>query len=166
MEKIYVFIDSQNLNLGVKKDIVKNNTLIYQGWELNFKKLYFYLKNKYGVSKQFLFIGRVKGNEKLYKYLNSIGYILVFKPTIQNQSGEVKGNVDAELVLHTMIEYPNYEKTIIVSGDGDYHCLIEYLKMKNKLKHVLIPNKNQFSSLLREFSNYLIFINDIKQSIK
>ncbi|MBA4383355.1 MAG: hypothetical protein C0410_01330 [Anaerolinea sp.] len=154
------------MNLGVKKDIVKNNILIYQGWELNFKKFFFYLKNKYGVSKQFLFIGRVKGNEKLYKSLNSIGYIIIFKPTIQNKDGEVKGNVDAELVLHTMIEYPNYDKAIIVSGDGDYHCLIEYLHQKDKLKHVLIPNKNQFSSLLREFSNYLIFINDIKQSLK
>ena len=38
--------------------------------------------------------------------------------------------LDAELVLHTMIEYPNYEKVVIVSGDGDFHCLIKYLRGK------------------------------------
>jgi uncharacterized LabA/DUF88 family protein len=39
-------------------------------------------------------------------------------------SGRVKGNVDAELVLHTMIEYDNYSKAIIISGDGDFFCLV------------------------------------------
>ncbi|RLC33594.1 hypothetical protein DRH14_04610 [Candidatus Shapirobacteria bacterium] len=49
------------------------------------------------------------------------GYILVFKPTLEiKKQGKVtvKGNVDAELVLHTMIELNNFDKAIIVSGDG------------------------------------------------
>ena len=41
-----------------------------------------------------------------------------------------KGNVDAELVLHSMIEYSKYDKAIIASGDGDFRCLIEYLEKK------------------------------------
>jgi len=32
-----------------------------------------------------------------------------------------------------MIEYNNYDKAIIVSGDGDFHCLVEYLEEKEKL---------------------------------
>ncbi len=43
---IYAFIDSQNLNLGVKNDIVRNGKIIYTGWPLDYKKLIIYLKNK------------------------------------------------------------------------------------------------------------------------
>ncbi len=131
-EIIYAFIDSQNLNLGISKDIVKKGILIYEGWPLDFKKFYFYLKNKYNVSKAFLFIGKVPGNEGLYNYLISIGYQIEFKPTLQyineNNEPQTKGNVDAELVLHTMIEYNNFSKAVIVAGDGDYYCLVEYLE--------------------------------------
>ena len=69
------------------------------------------------------------------------GYILIFKPTLILKDGKVKGNVDAELVLHAMIEYPNYEKAVIVSGDGDFHCLIKYLRSKGKFEKLLIPNQ-------------------------
>ena len=68
--KVYAFIDSQNLNLGIRS----------QGWELDFKKFRLYLKNKYHVEKAYLFIGLVPGNEQLYTSLLEMGYVLVFKP--------------------------------------------------------------------------------------
>ncbi|MEK7160800.1 MAG: NYN domain-containing protein, partial [Patescibacteria group bacterium] len=114
---IYAFIDSQNLNLGVKS----------QGWTLDFGKFHQYLTTKYNVRKTFLFIGYVEGNQPLYTYLQKVGYICIFKPTLvftKTKKVKVKGNVDAELVLHAMIEYPNYQKAVIISGDGDFHCLI------------------------------------------
>jgi uncharacterized LabA/DUF88 family protein len=52
---------------------------------------------------------------------------------ICHPAGKVKGNVDAELVLHAMIEYPNYDKALIVTGDGDFFCLVEYLIKQDKL---------------------------------
>ncbi|MFA5080773.1 MAG: hypothetical protein WC472_04115 [Candidatus Paceibacterota bacterium] len=60
MENNFAFIDSQNLNLGVSKDIYdKKGTLLYYGWKLDFKKLRIYLKDKYSINKAFLFIGYV-----------------------------------------------------------------------------------------------------------
>jgi uncharacterized LabA/DUF88 family protein len=136
----YAFIDSQNLNLGIRS----------QGWKLDFKKLHKFLKDKFRTSKQFIFIGYVEENKKLYSILTKIGYQLIFKPTI-NSSGNIKGNVDAELVLHAMIEFDNYDKALIISGDGDFYCLIDYLNKKNKLEKIVIPNKRGYSSLLRNF---------------
>jgi hypothetical protein len=48
-EIIYAFIDSQNLNLSVQKDIVKNGTedIIYHGWKIDFRRFFIYLKDKY-----------------------------------------------------------------------------------------------------------------------
>ncbi len=142
----YAFIDSQNLNLGVKS----------QGWKLDWRKFRQYLNNKYHVKKAYLFIGQLAGNESLYTFLQESGYILIFKPTLEHKvDGKmtVKGNVDAELVLHTMIHLNHYQKAVIVSGDGDFHCLIEYLSKKEKLLKVLAPTA-RYSSLLRHFNAY------------
>lgn len=169
-EIIYAFIDSQNLNLSVRKDIFdKKGKKRYEGWKLDFKKFYVYLKDKYRVDKAFLFIGKVSGNERLYKALKEYGYHLVFKPTLEiNQVGEsiIKGNVDAELVLHAMIQYSNYSKAIIVSGDGDYHCLIEHLEQQNKLFRVLIPNRYSYSRLLKRFIRYFNYVSDLREKLE
>lgn len=169
--QIYAFIDSQNLNLSVLNDIKdkKSKRVIYKGWKLDFKRFFIYLKDKFGVNKAFIFIGYVQGNDSLYTRLKQDGYNIVFKPTLEiTKEGErvTKGNVDAELVLHTMIEYPNYNKAIIVAGDGDYHCLIEYLEVKGKLGYVIIPNYLSFSSLLRKFRKYFVYVNDLKEKLE
>lgn len=66
-----------------------------------------------------------------------------------------------------MIEYDNYQKAIIVSDDGDFHCLIEYLDLKNKLLKILTPTKH-YSSLLRKFNqkHYIVRIDLLKDSLK
>jgi uncharacterized LabA/DUF88 family protein len=149
----YAFIDSQNLNLAIQD----------QGWKLDFGRFRKYLADKYAVVRAFLFIGYVPTNEALYANLQQQGYILIFKPTLELSSGMVKGNVDAELVLQAMIEYTNYEKAVIVSGDGDFHCLIKHLRDKKKLEKLIIPNRDKFSSLLRKFiPNDAVFMNNLK----
>jgi uncharacterized LabA/DUF88 family protein len=83
----------------------------------------------------------IDGNEKLYEYLQKSGYILVFKPTITDHTGSIKGNCDAELVLQVMIDLNEFEKAVIVTGDGDFTCLVRYLQKQNKLsKSIRIPH--------------------------
>jgi len=158
-EKVYMFIDSQNLNLGIRS----------QGWTLDFKRFRKYLQDKYRVIEDFLFIGYVAGNESLYTYLQNSGFIVIFKPTLKyKKKGQIytKGNVDAELVLYSMIEYPNYDKAIIVSGDGDFYCLIEYLKKQGKLGRIIIPNRKSYSRLLWKFRKYTDYINNLKNKLE
>jgi len=62
----------------------------------------------------------------------------------------VKGNVDAELVLEAMVQYEKYNKAVIVSGDGDFACLIKHLYKNNKLAIVLVPNWQQYSVLIKK----------------
>ena len=152
----YAFIDSQNLNLAIRE----------LGWALDFKRFRKYLEDKYGVIKAFIFIGYIATNESLYTSLQEYGYILIFKPTLSLPDGRVKGNIDAELVLHAMIELPNYDKAVIVTGDGDFHCLIEYLKKQNKLERLIVPNRYKFSSLLRKFASDMVYMNDLKEKLE
>jgi len=157
---VYAFIDSNNLYLGLKS----------QGWKLDWRKFRQYLRHKYNVNKAYIFIGQVAGNEPLYTFLQECGYVLIFKPTLEQiDKGKIKikGNVDAELVLHTMIQYENYQKAIIVSGDGDFYCLIDFLQKKNKLLKILVPTK-RFSSLLRRFNrkNFITRIDLLKKALE
>lgn len=155
----YAFIDSQNLNLGVRSS----------GWRIDYKRFRLYLKNKYNVERAFVFIGLVGNNQKLYTELQAAGFILVFKPTVQyfeNGKETVKGNVDAELVLHAAaIEFQNYDKALIVSGDGDFACLLEFLEDKGKLMHVLAPS-HKYSKLLKPFSRYIIHMSQLNRSVE
>jgi uncharacterized LabA/DUF88 family protein len=152
----YAFIDSQNLNLSIRE----------QGWVLDFRKFRLYLSRKYGITKAFVFIGYVWENQALYTNLQKDGYILVFKPTLKLPDGRSKGNVDAELVLHSMIEYPNYEKALIVTGDGDFYCLVEYLLKTDKLLKLMIPNKEKYSSLFRKMMPHIIFMNNLRKMLE
>jgi uncharacterized LabA/DUF88 family protein len=149
----YAFIDSQNLNLSIRA----------QGWVLDFARFRIYLTDKYDIAKAFLFIGYLSENQPLYTSLQKDGYSLVFKPTLLLPEGGVKGNVDAELVLHTMIEYDNYDKALIVTGDGDFFCLVEYLLENDKLLNLMIPNKNKYSALFRPLIPHIIFMNNLRK---
>lgn len=162
-DEVYAFIDSQNLNLGTSENLYKGKgkerKLIYKGWKLDFKKFRQYLTDKFHVKKAFLFIGYIKENEAMYKHLRSYGYTLVFKPTVKDGEGKAKGNVDAELVLYSAaIEYKNYDKAVIVSGDGDFCCLHEFLEKNKKLFRIIIPNTKSESSLLKRFQKYKSFV--------
>ncbi len=152
----YAFIDSQNLNLSIRE----------QDWVLDFAKFRRYLARKYDITQAYIFIGYVWENQALYTELQKEGYILVFKPTLKLPDGRVKGNVDAELVLHTMIEYPNFNKALIVTGDGDFYCLVEYLIKMDKLLKLMIPNMNKYSSLFRKSMPNVVFMNNLRNLLE
>lgn len=155
----YAFIDSQNLNLGTQR----------AGWKMDWRKLREFLAKKYGVTKAFMFIGYIAENEDMYKQLHDAGYLIVLKPTVDTSSNDdnskkatVKGNIDAELVLYAMKEMPNYSKAIIVSGDGDFYCLAEYLENKGRLMHIMTPNW-KYSTLLKPYEEKYVIRLDQKR---
>jgi len=174
----YAFIDSQNLNLGTQR----------MGWKLDWRKFRQYLADEHGVTKAYMFIGYMSENEALYEYMHELGFLVVLKQTIdvsaphdsdQKTASEntkpsedkqekekpiIKGNVDAELVLYAMKELPNYEQAIIVSGDGDFFSLAEYLEEQGRLAHILAPNW-QYSSLLKPFEPKIIRLDQLRRQL-
>lgn len=152
----YAFIDGQNLNLGIQ-------TL---GWSLDFKKFRVYLREKYQVDTAYIFIGYMPENQDLYASLQKSGYILIFKPILDND-GKVKGNVDADLVLQTMIEYGNYDKAVIVSSDGDFYSLVKYLYEQRKLKFVMSPYVKTCSILLKKAAkDKIVFMDNLRRKLE
>jgi len=156
MQKNYAFIDSQNLNLGIKS----------LGWKLDYKKFRVYLKEKYHIKKAYLFIGYVPANQDLYSSLQSMGYVLVFKPTLPDKDGNIKGNIDADLVLQAMIDYRKYDKAVIVTSDGDFYSLVKYLYTNKKLERVISPYMKTCSSLLKKTAKEkIIFMHNLSKKL-
>lgn len=160
MDKIlnnYAYIDSQNLNLGVQK----------LGWKLDYKKFRIYLREKYSVNLAYLFIGFVPLNQSLYSKLQEAGFIVRFKPTIPDEHGNIKGNVDADLVLRAILEMNEYDKAIIVSSDGDFYSLVQHLYEADKLLVVLSPDYGNCSQLLKKSAKEKIqFINNLRNKLE
>ncbi len=161
----YAFIDSQNLNLGTQRT----------GWKMDWRKFRKFLRDKYGVTKAYMFIGYMHENESLYEYMHELGFLVVLKPTLDITSkssdkdddrdkAAVKGNVDTELVLYAMKELPNYERAIIVSGDGDFFSLAEHLEGQGKLAYILAPNW-QYSSLLKPFEKKIVRLDQKRRQL-
>jgi uncharacterized LabA/DUF88 family protein len=126
-----------------------------------------YLKEHYNITRAYLFIGFIEGNNNLYSELQAAGFICIFKPVLAYKDGTIKGNVDAELVLHAMIQYTAYDKAVIVSGDGDFYCLVQYLLEQGKLRTVLVPNRYKYSALLKRFAKKdIAFMNDLQSKLQ
>ncbi|USN58015.1 MAG: hypothetical protein H6767_06795 [Candidatus Peribacteria bacterium] len=57
-------------------------------------------------------------------------------------------------------EGETFDKVVLISGDGDFKILLEYLIKKNRLEKILFPNKKFTSSLYKDVSlilkDYLI----------
>lgn len=156
-ENNFAFIDAQNLHLSIHS----------LGWKLDLARFRVYLKEKYHVTQAFMFIGYMEGNSDLYTVLQRMGYICIFKPTLRYKDGKTKGNCDAELVLQAMIELPSYSKAVLVTGDGDFHCLVKYLIEQEKLEKLLVPNKDKYFALLKRFdSQFLAFVSDLRHKME
>lgn len=152
----YAFIDVQNLYRGIKS----------LGWKLDWIKFRVYLKDKYKAQTAYVFIGYIPSQQSLYAELQKAGYVLIFKPVIYDGAGNVKGNCDADLVLHTLIEKENYDKAVIVTSDGDFYSLVKYLYDNGKLEMVLSPYIKTCSKLLKkEAKEKINYMDNLKGKI-
>lgn len=150
--KNLAFIDGQNLHLGM-------NT---SNWKVDFSKFRRYLLEKYNVSEAYYFMGYVSEDlNELYRNLQKAGFIIIFKEHSSSLMGKKKGNVDSDVIfeiMRTLLE-EDFNKIVLVSGDGDYKKVVDYLIKKDKFAKILFPNRKYRSSLYKqmggEFAQYL-----------
>lgn len=139
------FIDGQNFYLA---SINTNDA-----WRIDLKRFRIYLKEKYQVGRAYYFIGAM--NEKyldLYKIIQEAGYILMFREHSLEMAGHKKGNVDTDIVFEIMrklADWEDFDKVVLISGDGDYFKMVKYLIDKNRLEKLLAPSYRGMSSLYK-----------------
>ena len=146
-ENNLAFIDGQNLYLGTKQN----------GWSINLSELRIYLQDRYNIKEAYYFIGYLQEeNNELYKEIQKAGFIVIFKDHNEYAISKKKGNVDTDIVFEIMknlIENTNFSKIVLVSGDGDYKKLVDYLIQKDKFERILFPSGKNASSLYNKIDN-------------
>jgi len=158
-ENNYAYIDGANLHKGVAS----------LGWRLDYARFRVWLTEKYNVEKAYIFMGLIPRYSNLYKYLQEVGFILVYKEVVYDNSGKAKGNCDADLVLHTVRDTfeKEFNKIILVMSDGDYAGLVKFLLEKEKLLSILSPrNKDKCSILLKRTNARISYLNDQKSILE
>jgi len=156
-ENNFAYIDGANLHKGVAE----------LGWKLDYRRFRVWLRDKYNVQSAYLFIGLVPDNKDLYTSLQEMGYLLVYKEITYDGTGKVKGNCDAELVLKVVVDYyeKQFNKAVIVASDGDYACLVKFLKEKNAFLSLVSPS-NKCSYLLRKLNISIVYLDVKKDKFK
>jgi uncharacterized LabA/DUF88 family protein len=159
VEANYAFIDGQNFYKSIQ---ALENELEALEVELDFREFRVYLAEKHGVKVAYYFIGYLPQYKSLYDQLGRHGYKLIFKEVATHED-EIKGNVDVNLTLQSMVDYSNYAKAVIVTSDGDYACLVEYLHDNRKLECLIACSRDGCSYLLRKLHHKIriYYLDDI-----
>lgn len=155
----FAFIDGQNFYKSVKEIELELEALEVK---LDLNEFRIFLENKHAIKTAYYFIGYVPKYQVIYDVLKSQGYELKYKQVAIHQDG-IKGNVDVNLTLQTMIDFKKYKKAVIVTSDGDYACLVEYLNSKDKLDSIIVCSRGGSSYLLRKLHSRvrIFYLDDI-----
>ena len=149
----YAFIDTNNLYLTIKR----------LGWKIDWFKFRKYLKNRFHIKRAFIFIGERKKHKEIYDDFESAGFEVIFKKVIE-RGDETKGNVDIDIAIWTVHYIDNYDKAILITGDGDFYSLADYLCERDKLFCVAAPDKFAYSALFRKFKR--VYVSEWKNKIE
>jgi len=162
--KNLAFIDGQNLYMGTAK-------LEVGAWRVDLARFRVYLEQKYNVDKAYYFLGYVQEtNQELYEEIQNAGFVLIFREHNPAMIGKKKGNVDSDIIFHVMkkmYKEDDFGKIVLVSGDGDYKLLVDFLIEEGKLKKILFPNRKFASSLYKKLgSEYFDYLESIKDKVE
>ena len=153
--KTYAFIDASNIIYGTRDD----------GWKVDFKKLFKYLKERYKCGKVYYFAGLEKNNvkqQKFYKLIERIGYNLKLKPVKiypQPGGGTVKkANCDVDLTFYAMRDIALFDRVIFFSGDGDFEVLLKHF-VKQKKEVIVVANSKRTAKEIKKLKG--IQFNDL-----
>lgn len=161
------YVDGQNLFMGTTKD--------KPSWAVDLSRLRVYLEEKYGVGKAYYYLGYVQEGERvesLYEEIQSAGFILVFRQHNSAMLSLKKGNVDSDIIFSVMkrlYQREEFDKIVLVTGDGDYKMLVDFLIEENRFEKVLFPNRKYASSLYKSIvGQHFAYLDDkdVKKKIQ
>jgi len=143
------FIDGNNLYLATTKCTIP--------WKIDSRRFRVYLEQKYRVDKAYYFLGCYDQKyADLYTRLQEHDFILMFREHGKNLATKKKGNVDVDIVFSIMqkvYEDETLRKVVLVSGDGDYRRMVDYLIENDRLQKVLLPCREHASSLYKKLGS-------------
>ena len=142
--RIAMFVDGNNLFYTMKS----------LGWRIDYRKMLSFASNGGQVVDAYYFAS-YSDNDNQGQFINTLsymGYSCVIKPTVKDKDGnDVKANMDLEMGSAVLLSMHLFDKAILVTGDGDFECIVKILRDNGKDCDVLSASV----SMSRQFRNML-----------
>lgn len=122
-------------------DYLKDDTVPVKALEKHLSFLF--SKNDALSEAAFILVGRHLQRVRFYCKLEKFGYTLFLKPVKRyEQEDETfvrKANCDVEMTLRMILEENNFDRAVVLSGDGDFLPVLRYLR--KKIKEVIVLSR-------------------------
>ena len=104
-------------------------------------------------------MGYIEHNLKTYEYLRDCGFEMIFKKTLF-VGNNTKGNCDAEIVLKIVSDFyeKSYDECFLITGDGDFGCVVEFLRDRGVFNALISPDERKCSLLLKNKNIEILFL--------
>ena len=153
MVKSAVFVDVQNVQetferqgKEVRYDALQRNIIIMGKHEKQSYKFVGFVPYKRDDERR----------QRLIDALSFQGYRVVSKPVRERVDGSIKANMDIEMTLEILSMAELVDEVIIVTGDGDFCALVDFLSKKGK-RIVIVGLGRGYTSveLIRSCDEYI-----------
>jgi len=141
--RVGVFVDTQNLYHSAKN--------LYKA-KVNFKEVLRSVTSSRELIRAFAYVVRTEtGEEKSFiEALEKAGFEIKAKDLQIFPGGFKKGDWDVGIAVDAIRLSDNLDVIVIVSGDGDFRPLVEYLQFKGKIVEVAGFRKSTSSKIIEE----------------
>ena len=154
-QRVAIFIDVQNLYHSAKN--------LYNS-RVDFSAIVEKAVSKRNLIRSFAYVIRTKtGEEKaFFEALTNLGIETRIKDLQEFYGGFKKGDWDVGIVVDAIRLSPDVDAIVLVTGDGDFIPLVEYLKNRGKRVEVMAFERSA-SAKLKEVADEFV---DLEKSTK
>mgnify|MGYP001040983833 FL=1 len=165
MNRLSIFVDGNNMFYAQQKN----------GWFFDPKRVLEYFVTEFddiSLVNAFWYTGLKDSQDQrgFRDALISLGYTVrtkVLKEYYDDTSGRYsqKANLDIEIVVDMFNTVEQYDRVVLLSGDGDFERAIELLRSKNT--HItVVSTEGMIARELRNVTDRYIDLNKIRRSIE
>jgi len=147
-QRVGVLIDVQNLYYSARN--------LYQA-RVNFREILNLAVSKRNLIRVFAYVVRTKSGEEkpFFEALTKLGIETRIRDLQEFYGGQKKADWDVGIVIDAIKIAPSVDILVLVSGDGDFVSLVEYLKNQGKRLEVIAFGRSS-SAQLKEIADEFV----------
>ena len=155
-QRVGIFVDASNMYFATQ-NLYKAN--------LNYKNVLQIAVAGRQLVRAFAYVIETESNKErdFFSALTDLGYETRIKPLQIFQGGAKKGDWDVGLTIDVVRLLPLLDTVVLVSGDGDYIDLIDYLRGHGRRTEVMAFKKNTSGRLIEEVDEFIDMSEDPKR---
>jgi len=148
--RVGAFVDVQNIYMCVKT--------VFGHTKINYRILRDFLNRDGALVKMVAFTCYDPENRSQVDFMHALalmGYRVVAKPIKRMPDGNIKASMDMEMALEILVSAPYLDEIVLVTGDGDFAPIVDYVARMGKVIKVIGPDRLTSPELIRSCDQFI-----------